>query len=379
LACESNEANGFRECPLTEGATMEDTERLRAIANSIIDSSDDDTKIKTAAELLTAVSEIERKRAEARKLVVEEKQLSADLEDIRSRRASDSLKTLISLLAPVFTTLVLAGTLALQSYQFLESEKSRRGEAKRLTEVAEDARWTDAVKLLSQSEKLSPAGALLKSFVKSDRYGPQAYQTALQILVKTEDATVFESLFTLIFDPVSWANLSDIADINRAVYSNKSPLIDKAWDPAKGVIDLTRLNDGERQKYNSFDAELTFLSAKLVLILKGARPQGVTVDLSSTDLFGDLRGIDLNGAKISSANFSFTNVESVNLSGIIDYEGARFANTAWWEASAISQGLLEYLVNTYPYDSNLAYFRGKKFAKAQYDVRIALLKQPSNH
>jgi hypothetical protein len=31
----------------------------------------------------------------------------------------------------------------------------------------EDLRWSEAVKLLSQSEKLSPAGILLKSFVKS--------------------------------------------------------------------------------------------------------------------------------------------------------------------------------------------------------------------
>src|SRR5437763_16972235 len=95
-------------------------------------------------------------------------------------------------------------------------------------EREEDLRWTEAVKLLSQAEKISPAGVLLKSFAKSQRYGAQAYKTAVQILIKTDDPQLFANLFGSVFDPVDWNNLSQVVELNRTLDSERNSLVSKS-------------------------------------------------------------------------------------------------------------------------------------------------------
>jgi hypothetical protein len=94
---------------------MNDTERLREIAGSIIEKSNDDATIKTAAELLRLASEIDNRRADVRKLAAEEQKIGLDLSESRRGRKSEDWKAYITLLAPVFTTVVLAATLIVQS------------------------------------------------------------------------------------------------------------------------------------------------------------------------------------------------------------------------------------------------------------------------
>ncbi len=354
---------------------MNDTEKLREIASSIIGNSNDDRELKNAAELLSLASEIEKQRAEARKLAVEEQKLSFDLGNSQQRLRSEDVKTYISSLSPLFTTIVLAGTLMLQSYQFLKSEKDKQVEASRQAEAAEDVRWSDAVKLLSQSDKLSPAGAVLKGFVKSTRYGIQAHQTAVQILLKTDDPKVFENLFVSVFDPVDWNNLTQVVDLNRTLESSFGPLSAKTWNDKKQVSDMAKLDISERHTYTYLQAELKFTTAKIASGLKGPRRNGVVIDLRSTDLWnGDFRGADLSGANLDNATFLNVDVKGADMSGITHYENLDLFGSAWWEASKVSQGFLEYLIKRNAFQPEKSYGSGGSVSRAEYDAEIARLK-----
>lgn len=353
---------------------MDDTERLREIAALIIKDSNEEGRIKYAAELLKLASEIENQRAGSSKLLTEEQKLSFDLRESQSRQKSDDRKAYITLLAPVFTTFVLAGTLILQSYQFVQSERDKQIEVRQQTDAAEDVRWTDAVKLLSQSDKVSPAGVLLKSFVKSDRYGAQAHQTALQILLKTEDPVLFENLFALVFEPVDWNDLPQIIGLNRTMYVNIGPLAEKSYDAKKRMNDLNRLNPLERRKYDSLIAEIEFTATKIAPLLKGRRPGGVALDLHGTDiLLCDLQYADLSGANLDGVNVSSVNLKGADLSRISHAELSMFL-TAWWEASQMSQETLQYLMKEYPFQAGVQYGPSyRTISQKDYDENVARL------
>jgi hypothetical protein len=115
----------------------DDTERLREIATSILERAHDDSTASKAGELLKLASEIENQRAEAQKLKVEEQKISLEVKESRQPKSFD-WKAFIALLAPVVTTLVLAVTLVVQSYQFNRSEKNK-------ADAAEEMRWTEAI------------------------------------------------------------------------------------------------------------------------------------------------------------------------------------------------------------------------------------------
>jgi hypothetical protein len=358
---------------------MDDTKRLREIAASIITDSNDEVRIKNAAELLKLASEIENQRAGASKLESEEQKIRFDLGESRGHRKTDDRKTYITLLAPVVTTFVLAGTLILQSYQFAQSEKDKKAELKQQADAAEDVRWTDAVKLLSQSNNLSPAGALLKSFIRSERYGAQAHQTALQILLKTDEEELFENLFGSVFEPVGWSDFPQLVDLNRALHSNFLPVVGKTWDPQKQVNDLSRLNEQDRKQYDSFTREIEFTSARIASVLRVPRPKGAAIDLHSTDLLVcDLQGADLSGANLDLANISNANLRGANLRGITHAQFTIFS-TAWWEASEISQDVLQYLMITAPFQPGHVYgLLSQAISQKDYDENIARLQKTAS-
>jgi hypothetical protein len=333
---------------------VDDTERIREIADSIIEKSGDAATIKSAAELLRLASEIENRRADVRKLAAEEQKIGLDLSESRRSRKSEDWKTYITLLAPVFTTVVLAATLVSQSYQFNQSEKDKQAEARRQAESAEDVRWSDAIKLLSESDKISPTGALLKSFVKSDRYGDQAYKTAIQELIQTEDPERFNSLFDSIFQPVDWSTLPQVVELDRTLWSSLDPLLQKSYDRAKNVNDLNILDATDRKKVSSLNSHLELITRSIAPVLKGPRPSGTTLDLSSTDLVNaDFQGANLKGAKLERVTFSGVNIKDADFSGITEFAGSKFFSSPWWQVSHINQDFLEYLAKNYSCDTSL--------------------------
>jgi hypothetical protein len=353
----------------------DETKRLREIAASIIADSNEEGRIKNAAELLKLASEIENQTAGASKLATEEQKLNFDLRESRGHRNSEDRKAYITLLAPVFTTLVLAGTLILQSYQFAQSEKDKQAESRQQRDAADDVRWADTVKLLSQSNKLSPAGALLTTFSTTPRYKEQARQQALQLLRSTLDAEEFKNLFGFVFEPIGWKDVPEVLKLNRDSYLSLNPVLQKIWDPTKQGRDaLGKLDPEEQKQLDGLDKVISFTCSEIAPVLRKPRPSGGALDLHLTDLYQcDLQGADLSGANMDGANLTSVNLNGANLQGVT-HEGLGVYATAWWEASQMSPDLLQYLLEKSPFQPEVGYGPlYQKITKKGYDDNVARL------
>lgn len=359
---------------------MEDTSKIRKIAIDLIEQSGGGATAQEGAELLKLASEIDKEKAEAAKLAAEEKKLGSELNDSQKDKKHQRIKDYIALLAPLFTTVVLAGTLIQQSYQFIHSEKTKRAEfvqsekdkdaeIRRQAEAAEDLRWADSIKLLSQSDKLSPGAVILKSFAKSERYAALASQTAMQILVKTDDQVVFADLFNTVFEPVSWKNLEQIVELSRTLSSEADPLFKKSWNPKTLSNDYSRLTAAEKQKIIYLNADMSLISMKIAPLLKGQRPPNTTLDLRSVTLYNDFSGADFRGADITGSSMAGINVKDADFSGVVGYGDVPFQATAWWQASKIDRDMLQYLISTFPYNSIAHYPSPTNPADYQVGIR----------
>lgn len=343
----------------TDRTGTEETGRLRAVASSLLEKSDDPAIIKNAAELLKLASDIDNQRAQTRKLTVEEGQLGFDLQ---RRRRFEVRKDYITLLTPLASILLLALTLVFQTYQFTRSEKDKEIEA-------EDARWADDVKVLLSTEKISAASVLLKSFVNSARYGEQAYKTVVQILTKTDDLESFKHQFGSVFEPVDWPNLSQVVDLDRALWSELGHLQEKTYNPKTNQHENTQnLSQSELVRYKSLPDQLDFVTSKIASVLRSRRPPGITLDLHSIDLQnGHLRNADLSGANLDDASFSYMDVEGANFDGISKHQRVRFFSTAWWKASKVDPTLLGCLMKYYKFKPDWPYNTTENLSQVEYD------------
>src|ERR1700694_4248270 len=142
---------------------MDELDNLRRITGSMVENLEERSAheaphmMEKAAQALKLIAEVDKSRAKARKLSVEERRLNYDLDHAPQHDRSEQIRDYVSLLTPILTTAILAATLVMQGYQFTQAEKDKRI-------ATEEAQWADAVRTLSQSNKLSPSAAILSPF-----------------------------------------------------------------------------------------------------------------------------------------------------------------------------------------------------------------------
>ena len=375
-----------------------DIQRIKEVADSLTGSENGDS-ITKAAELLKFVAEIENQRAQTRRL-------ENEVKDSAKHTKLKETKEFIALTAPLVTTLVLAGTLALQGIQFTRSERDKDADAQRQRDAAsqqakqqrdteEDAIWADALKQLASSEKWSPSVVLLRRFGNSPRYASEAQLTAVRLmLLKTANASDFNGLFESVFVPIKWESLSQVIAIDTQLLQQVTPLLVKAWDEKTHTTRWDRTKPTEKKQYDNLNAELGYISGQLAILLKGKRPPSQSLNLRSMVLWDtDLKGADLSGADFTGSNLSglnleganlsgadlrssamvFLNLEGANLSAITSFASVSFVGSAWWESSAISPQLCAYLKKTFPVSLEATYANGRKFTNAQYEAAVTTL------
>lgn len=333
---------------------MDELDQLKIMAADLLgrtkqeNNADSVVILEKATAALKVIRETEKAIAETRKLAAEEKKLAYDLEQAPNRDKSEQRKAFISLLTPIITTAVLAATLIAQTYQFTQSEKNKR-------DAAEDAQWSDGIKALSQSEKLSQPAVILSPFLKSKRYRDLARQAAQQLLMQTEDYLVFKDLFKSAFEPIDWNNLPTILEINRSVWSKLNAMLVLTWDSKAATNDLTKLTKEDRERYEHFWKVIQFLGTSVAPLLQAPRPQGQSLDLRFASFEGDWKGANLSRANLAYSGLYRVNLQGANLSEITQFEGSSFYQTAWWEAARISTPLLDYLVQHWAYNPDQQY------------------------
>jgi hypothetical protein len=304
-----------------------------------------------AAQLLKIASEIEKEHAEAEKLEAEQKKLSQDADNSAEQARAERRRFYVTLLTPLVTTLVLAGTLILQTAQFIKAERdkqtdlqrqdqAREQEDKRREQAADDVRWDEAVKSLAVSDKLT-ASTLLKRFLGSERYAPLARDLEYQLLLKSDRPEIFSDLFVSIFAPVSWANLPKICDLNRTLNADFEPLLRKKSRTVS-----------ESARYNLQYTNIAFTSLQIASLLKSPRPKNVVPDLQGISIWDcDMSNSDLSGANLVGNAFTRVVLKGADLSGVTAerFQGISWKYTAWWQVSKIGPELLDYLCRQFPF------------------------------
>jgi hypothetical protein len=259
----------------------------------------------------------------------------------------------------------------LQSWQFNQSEKDKN-------QAAEDARWEDAVKTISQSAKLSPAAISLGPFLRSPKYRDAAKSLVVQLLSNTTDRTFYSSLFGAAFVPVGWNNVDDVLKLDRAIKVRSDPLLDKTYDPKRDINDPGRLSPGEREVYNYANYVMADIASQVGSVLKAPRPKAATLNLSATAFHSaDWSGADLRGSDITNISLAWVDLEAANLNSIAQFDGAYFYHVAWWTAKTIDPRLLRYLQAdpTSMFRQGAVYGpKHVKFTRRQYEVALARLK-----
>jgi len=353
-------------------------EALQAAVSSLLEKAQNASasNLASAVEKATAAlklpSDLEKSRAEMRKLALEESKLKYENETVTRRERSERVKDYVSILAPIVAVVTLAATLFVQGWQFVRSEEDKK-------EAAEDAQWDAAVKLISQTGKLSPGVIALNPFLKSTRYRNLATDTAVKLLATSTDPTFFTDLFGAAFVPVGRNNLDQVVKLDRALTARGEPLWGKTWDAKTENNDIKKLDPQEKEIYDYIDYVLPKISAQVASVLKAPRPNGSSVDLSATTFKGDWGGVDLRGASIDNIRLVSVDLKGADLEKITVLDNAYFFHVAWWEAKKISPELLAYLETNSDseYNPNAKYGpKDEAFTQQQYTAALDRLKHP---
>ena len=367
--------------PTSQSTTVGDVERLRAIARDLLNKKSDEKSVDRAAQLLRQAAETENQAAQAAKSALDEQKLKADLSQSESARRSEEWKSLITIVTPLFTTIVLALTLVQQSRQFKEQRIEASADARRKLDADEDLRWNEAIKVLSGQKHLSPEGVLLATFSQSKRYGARARDLALQLLTTSSSIDEFSATLGNLFEPVNWDNLKWILDADRSIYAIYRRLDLKSSVEGKETNDKTLLTETERVTWDRVVDEIEILATKVGPLLTSRRPANLsTLDLSATTFWRcDWKGVDLSSADLTNCFLYTVDLEGANLSGITRFQSANVSHCAWWNAARISPQFLEYLLPSSAYKPELSYGSlYRPIAQADYDAALLKLKQASS-
>lgn len=322
-------------------------ERLRQIAEKLLDSESPNTE--SAAELLKAASELKLNLATIHKLNAERQKLQQDI------RSSHQWRTMFIAVSPLVTTVILAATLGFQIWQAnKQAEASRVADAEkrealaRQEQLAEATRFTEALKTIQESEKISPAAVLLDTFTKEPQKS-EARKMVLRLLLNSKSEEDFEALFSGSVEPVTSSDLTTLLQLDRALYS-QYVLINLSVDPSTNQIVESSVPDAQKSQYHLLRQEINYVSGRIGSLLRGPRDPGSQIDLTNSSLSTiDLTNANLRGANISGAVFSAVNFEGADLSEIAQFQNAEFFYSPWWRASRISKTFLSYLEEKYPF------------------------------
>jgi hypothetical protein len=340
-------------------STNADVAAIRAEASALIARGNPEDVTKGSA-LLQKALELEQLHANVDKLSLEQEKLRQDLESQKS-----GWKEALVTLGPIFTTVILAGTLIFQIWQARSErrEKSRevhdenerkaleRKDAREAEErQKEKLRFMDALRDIWTSEKVSTTSALISTF-HDEPYRSWVMNTAISILLSRSSMEEFTATFMDVMNPIQYADLPYMAtlckEVDRSYFQVSSPI----WNPTLHRTEPDKLTEENRKRYYLLDAQQIFLSQKLASFLRKPPAAGATtIDLSEMCLReADVSGADLGAMNLTGANWNYLNVEDCDFSGVTKFGGMAITFTAWWHAKQISKELLDYLTKNYPY------------------------------
>jgi len=356
------------------------TSKLRRRAAELVKGGEPE-QLTQAAELLKTLAEIKQQRTNALKLDADRRKTEQEI--LTSR---NSLKDLVVTSTPLLTTAVLAGTLIFQIYQTHQAELEKRAETIRQNQLAEQTRFTEALKLIQASEKISPAATLLNTFTVEPQKS-EARQMALKLLLRSQSVDEFQELFSATIDPVSPGDLPTLVQLDRSL-RNRFDSFPVTYDPVRHKDDWSKLDSASAKMRGETGYQIEFLSQRISLLLQRPAssdpffvdPPGTVrsdpiLDLSGVALSNaDIRGSSLVRANFNNVNFTSMRMDGCDLREITQFANAQFFSTAWWRAAHISQPLLAYLEQTAPFNAGDVYAGAETDTPDDYKRDVGSLK-----
>jgi hypothetical protein len=347
-----------------------DANRLRELAGTMLQNSSDPATVKAAADILKIAVDIEKQQTDTRKVTLEETKLKHDLENAHKNQASENRKAYITTLLPVMSTLVVLGGLVFQFYQLQKTETDKLRDA-------ENARWAESVKELSNAEKVSSASVFVKTWVNSPTYSERARELAEQMLYRPQDSLIFQGIFNSLYDPITPENFARAVAVNRRL---KIVIDNLLTDPKTGMPhQVMDLPPQDKERWNLLVAQVNYTSAKICPAFSqfhASAPQ--SKDLSATYLaFCDFSGQKLEGVDLSAATLELCNFKGAKLTGVAKFDGFWPRFSAWWEADEISPELLAYFKQYHGFDPQTKY--NSPQTADSYQQNLARLEKGSQH
>jgi hypothetical protein len=348
--------------------------QVRAVASSLLDKAQSGSSVtdlaaavEKAAGALKQASEVDKARQELGKLTEEILKLRHENEFATKNEQSARMRDYLALLTPLVTIITLAATLVVQNWQFIRSERDKR-------EDAMDAQWQDAIKAISSSGELSPGVIALQPFLRSEKYGDQARDAAVNLLANSSDPAFFTSLFGIALTPVTSSNFDRVIRLDRALRARLDPVFGKSWDSKIQNNDMKRLTKTEAATYNYGISVAPALTSEIGGVLR-TQTTGSQLDLSGTYLYdADWDNINLNEANLTDVEMTGCNLQGAHLERVTQFSGASLYSTAWWEVKSINRPFLEYLKANAKFQPNALYGPSSvPVTKEQYDAAVQRL------
>jgi hypothetical protein len=341
---------------------------LRAAAASLLSNANTPEATEAAGRILGQVIEIEKQIAETEKARTERHKMEWELSTSGGRVRSEERRHIATLLAPVLTTIVLAGTLVLQTYQTLVAERDKQVDQQRQRDAAEDLRWGETLKNLSGEIKgISPGSLSFLTFFNSPRYGGLARETAQTVLLQSKDFQQFKQLFTGMYAQVNWSHWSAILELDRLITRQNLSLLQKA----NSGQTLTSDEDVAIRFYSNV---VSYICSQLTGLLRSPRPPEFHLDMTYLSIGNcSMSGANLSGANLNGFNPTAVDFEDVDFSGAKNYETATWSKNLWWRARRIDRKMLEFLKTKFPFNPAASY--GHAVSQSDYDASIQRLSQ----
>ncbi|MEA2328581.1 MAG: hypothetical protein QOE68_3540 [Thermoanaerobaculia bacterium] len=360
----------------TEPDTALEMQKLREIVSIMLDKARDGEladaadAVQRAADILKLPLDLERARAELKKLALEQSKLDRETQMTYLRERSERVTAMVSVITPLLSIITVAGTLMFQTWQFRQTEAATRKAAEQSAistrTAAEEASWSSAMAGPLDSQNSWPKVLAVVPFLRSPVHAKEARSTLLHVMVETTDAGVFDELFARLFPAPDWSNIDEVLRLVRGLTVKAFQVYGKSWDEKRNSNDLDRLSDSEKMTDNYVGYVLPKLGAVVGSVLRTTRPKNQKLDLSSTLIKNcDWRGTSLRDAQTESMTFRRVDIDDSDLS-VADVHFVSFQWTAWWKASVISPNLRRFLRTHYPCKSSETYgLRDEVFTKDQ--------------
>jgi hypothetical protein len=354
---------------------MMDLNKLSEAADLLLEKAKNSSLSDLSAALQPAIEigklslEAEKTEAEVRKIQLDEDtarhQRELDAKEDRANRVRDY----VAWATPVLTIVTLAATLGFQAWQFAESEKDK-------TNAAEEDKWQAAVTTISTEGKLSRAVIVLNPYLKSLKHAEEAKQIAKQLLINSSDTALFDDIFGAAYSPLSWSDLDEVLDVNRALRGRSEVLSNKCRNPTTDIDDEGKLSETDRASYDYVNYALTRISSQVGTLLNGPHRDISNLDFSGTRFqYCDWRGSDLTGVNCTNTEFFYVTFNDASLGGITQFDGIYLWGCAWWRSKTVSPALLKVLQESAAYSIAQAYGpNSETITPGQYQADLDRLK-----